>query len=361
MKHKNHLTGNNLEKNEHKAREVKISTIIYSILILASVIISVIGAFIYGVGIKNDTVKKIEKIIPYPAVSINGLHFITISNLNDNLESVRKFYENQDFSKVNLRVDFSTESGQKRLKIKEKEILNRMVEDKAVEIIARKKGIKVSNATVDQNLSRKIEEYGGENLTQNLQNLYGWTVQDFKDEVVKPDIYRQELENLFDSENPSVQEAKDQIENAQAELDKKTDFGEVAKAYSKGSTANDGGELGWFKKDQLIPDISDKVFSLEKGERSDILESQLGFHIVEVEDKKTENGEDLVRIRQIFSPKKLFSEFLTEEMQKMKIFVLLKDYTWNKEDATLEFKSDDMKNFEKDLIENSQGDASVLF
>jgi len=353
---------NKPEKNEKASREVKTSTIFYSILIAIAVIFIVIGILIYGFGLEGNAIKKIEKIIPFPAVSLNSFHLISINDLNENLSSVRKFYENQDFSKIDLRVDFSTESGQKRLKIKEKEILNRIIEDRIIEIIARKKGIKISDETVQQNLSRKMEEYGGgEDLAKNLDRLYGWTIQDFEDKIVKPDIYRQELEKIFDSENSSVQEAKLQIEKAKADLDKKKDFGEIAKAYSKGYTAQEGGELGWFKKDQLISDISDKIFSLEKGKKSDVLESSLGFHIVEVEDKKTENGEDLVRIRQIFSPKKLFLEFLAEEIGKMKIIIFLKDYSWNKESKSLEFKDEDMKNFEKELIENSQGDASLLF
>jgi hypothetical protein len=353
--------GTEPEKNKTE-KQVKASTIIYAILIIIAVILIAIGVLIYGFGLKNNAIKKIEKIIPYPAVFINNFNFISAGSLSDNLDSVRKFYENQDFSKIDLRVDFSTENGQKRLKIKEKEILNRLTEDKAIEILAGKKGIKISNETVDQNLSRKMQEYGGGgDLNGNLNRLYGWTIQDFKDKIVKPDLYRQELEKSFDSENSSIQEARTQIEKAKAELDKKKDFGETAKAYSKGYTAQDGGELGWFKKNQLIPDISEKVFSLEKGKRSDILESSLGFHIVEVEDKKSENGEDLIRIRQIFSPKKLFSEYLAEEMKKMKILIFLKDYTWNKENSSLEFRNEDMKNFEKSLIENSQGDASIIF
>ena len=344
-----------------KDTQVRTSIVFYSVLIVIAIVFIVIGILIYGFGFDSNSIRKIEKILPYPAVSINNFHFIPIRSLNENLSSVRKFYENQDFSKIDLRVDFSTVSGQKRLKIKEKEILSRTIEDEAIKIIAKRKGIKISNETAQQNLSRKMEEYGGENLAGNLDRLYGWTIQDFKDKVVKPDIYRQELEKIFESENPSVQEAKAQIEKALSDLDKKKDFGEIAKQYSKGYTAQDGGELGWFKKDQLIPDISEKIFSLEKGKRSDILESSLGFHIVEVEDKKTENGDDLVRIRQIFSPKKIFSEFLTEEMKKMKIFVFLRDYSWNEEKVMLEFKREDMKNFEKDLLENSQGDASVLF
>lgn len=345
-----------------KKKEVKTSTLIHSVLIVIIGIIVVLGILIYAFRLNSDFIKKTEKILPYPAVIIKNTNFITIGRLNSNLDSVKKFYESQDFSEVNMRVDFSTENGEKRLKLKEKEILNRLIEDTAVEIIAKKKGISVSNEFVDQNLNRKLEEYGGgEDLKNNLERLYGWSIDDFKNKIIKPDLYRQGLENYFNQENPTILEAKSQIEKAKGELDKKKLFGDVAKAYSKGSTAKDGGELGWFKKDQLIPEISDAVFSMEKGKTSDILESPLGFHIIKLEDKKTENENDLVRIRQIFAPKKIFAEFLTEEIKKINFKILLKEYSWNKDQAVLEFRNEEMKKFEQELINNSQGDASVLF
>ena len=343
-------------------KEVKISTIVYSALIIIFSIIIILGILIYAFRWDNSFIKKAEKILPYPATIIENTNFISLNRLNSDLNSVKKFYESQDFSEVNMRVDFSTENGEKRLKLKEKEILNRLIEDKSIEIIAKQKGIAISNEMVDQNLERKMEEYGDEgDLSENLKKLYGWTMEDFKSKIVKPDLYKQELEKSFIAENPTISEAKSQIEKANNELNKKKTFFDVAKEYSKGSTAGNGGELGWFKKDQLISEISDTVFSLEKGKRSEVLESVLGFHIIELEDKKTENSEDLVRIRQIFVPKKTFAEFLTEEMKKMKFTILLREYSWNSENATLEFRDQEMKNFEQDLIENSQGDASVIF
>lgn len=343
-------------------KEVKISTIIYSVLIIIAAIIVALGIVIYAFRWNNNFIKKAEKFIPYPAAIVKNTNFITIGRLNADLNSVKKFYENQDFSEVNMRVDFSTENGEKRLKLKEKEILNRLIEDKAIEIIARQKGIDISNEMVDQNLERKLEEYGNEgNLSENLQKLYGWTIEDFKSKIIKPDLYKQELEKLFTAENPTTLEAKSQIEKANDELNKKKAFADVAREYSKGATAQDGGELGWFKKEQLISELSDAVFSLEKGKQSGILESVLGFHIVELEDKKIENEEDLIKIRQIFVPKKTFAEFLTEEMKKIKFRILFKEYLWNDENATVEFKDSEMKKFEQELIENSQGDASVLF
>jgi parvulin-like peptidyl-prolyl isomerase len=355
--------GKKTEKNkDSKNKEVKISTIIYSALIVIVAIIIVLGVAIYAFGWDNGLIKKAEKFIPYPAAIVKNTNFITIGRLNANLNSVKKFYESQDFSEVNMRVDFSTENGKKRLKLKEKEILNKLIEDKAIEVIAKRREIKISNETVTQNLERKLEEYGnGEKLENDLERLYGWSTEDFKNKIVKPDLYKQELESLFDKENPTVSGAKSQIEKANDELNNKKLFADVAKKYSKGSTAQDGGELGWYKKNQLIYEISDTTFSLEKGKRSEILESPLGFHIVELEDKKTENGEDLVKIRQIFVPKKTFAEFLTEEMKKIKIIIPIRDYVWNEETQMLEFKNEDMKKFEQELINNSQGDASILF
>lgn len=350
------------KKSEQEKIDVKIPTIMYSALIIIFSFIILIGIVIYGFGKEYGFIKKTERIIPYPVAIIEKFNFISISELNENLDSVKKFYESQDFSQIEMRVDFSTESGKKRLKMKEKEVLNKMIEDKSVYFLAKKRGITITQEMVDQYLGRKLEEYGSaEKLKSNLENLYGWTVTDFKNKIIKPDLYKQELEKAFLTEDDSAKKSEEQIKKAKEKLDEKESFADVAKEYSKGSTASKGGELGWFKKDQLISEISNVAFSLEKGKRSEVLESPLGFHIVEVEDKKTENGQDLVRIRQIFTPKKTFAEFLTEEMKKMNFSILIKDYYWDKEKARVEFKNQEMKDFEKEVIENSQGDISVIF
>lgn len=357
---------NKMEKSkklkEEKDSEVKNSTLIYGGIGIFFFVIFLFAFFIYGLGWENSLVQKAESIIPYPAAIIENTKLITIGELRKNNASVKKFYESQDFSKIEMRVDFTTESGQKRLKIKEREILNRMIEDKIIEIISKKRKIRVTDEMVDKNLQRKLEEYGNEEkLKENLKKLYGWTIEDFKEKVVKPDLYKEALENMLAKEDATVPEAKKQIEEAEKMLENKKNFAEVAKSYSKGSTASEGGELGWFKKDQLIGEISQFVFSNEKGERSEIIESPLGFHLVKIEDKKIENGFDLARIRQIFVPKKTFAEFLADEIRNFKIWIPVKEFYWDKEKNRVEFRNENMRRFEKEIIQNSQGDASVLF
>lgn len=62
------------------------------------------------------------------------------------------------------------------------------------------------------------------------------------------------------------------------------DFNEVARRYSQGSTAKDGGDLGTFKKGDLSPQIEAIVFQMSKGQISDVIQTRTGFEILKVED-----------------------------------------------------------------------------
>ena len=64
------------------------------------------------------------------------------------------------------------------------------------------------------------------------------------------------------------------------------DFAKVANEVSK-DTAGDGGDLGWFTKDRMVPEFSDAAFKLKKGEISEPVKTQFGWHIIQVEDTRT--------------------------------------------------------------------------
>jgi peptidyl-prolyl cis-trans isomerase C len=81
---------------------------------------------------------------------------------------------------------------------------------------------------------------------------------------------------------PTEAEAK-QIED---ELKKGADFATLAKEKSKDPGAADGGDLGYFTKDQMVPEFSEAAFKLEKGQISDPVHTQFGWHIIKVEDKR---------------------------------------------------------------------------
>jgi peptidyl-prolyl cis-trans isomerase C len=81
---------------------------------------------------------------------------------------------------------------------------------------------------------------------------------------------------------PTEAEAKE----IEAQLKKGADFATLAKEKSKDPGAAEGGDLGYFTKDQMVPEFAEVAFKLAPGTISDPVKTQFGWHIIKVEDKR---------------------------------------------------------------------------
>lgn len=343
-------------------QRVKSSTIFISLIILAGLYVLGAGTAIYVFGTSDPISKASARIIPYPAATVGMSRFVTISELEKNLQSARKFYENQDFSEIGARVDFSTSDGQKRLMIKKRDLLNKMIENKIIEMLSKERGISISADLISQEVSRKMQEFGSrEEVKDKLFHLYGWDLNDFEKKIVRPQMYKDELEKYTRKENADIARAKNKIEQALAEMESGGDFSVIAEKYSEGESAKNKGELGWFSADQMIPPIAAVAFSVEKGKRSGIIESALGYHIIQAEDKKTEDNVEKVKLKQVFVRVESFSDWLLEKEKELSVHVLLKDFFWNQKNGVVDFQDEKLREFSENLDQNSQGDISVIF
>lgn len=74
-----------------------------------------------------------------------------------------------------------------------------------------------------------------------------------------------------------------------ARLDKGENFAEVAKGTSKDTgSAQQGGDLGWFTREKMVPEFSAAAFTMEPGSYTkEPIKSQFGYHVILVEEKRT--------------------------------------------------------------------------
>lgn len=83
--------------------------------------------------------------------------------------------------------------------------------------------------------------------------------------------------------------------NTREALLKGGDFAVMANEHSQ--CDDDGGDLGWFPRGQMVPEFEDVVFNMEPGEISDVFQTPFGFHIVKLLDKRESGCRDFEDVR----------------------------------------------------------------
>lgn len=178
--------------------------------------------------------------------------------------------------------------------------------DQAVQILMIEKVLSEEYEVTDEEIQAEIED-SKEQLGENYEQFLAQNNQteESYEKVVRLNLLQEKA--LTDGVEVSEEEIKEQYERqgtelnarhilvadaetaatVKEELDNGADFAELAEEYSTdpGSAAN-GGDLGWFGTGQMVPEFEDAAYSLEIDEINEPVQSQHGFHIIQVLEKR---------------------------------------------------------------------------
>jgi peptidyl-prolyl cis-trans isomerase SurA len=117
------------------------------------------------------------------------------------------------------------------------------------------------------------------------------------------------------SEIVSAAQARERIDEVYTRVQQGEDFATLAKEFSEdpGSALN-GGELGWSTPDQFVPQFADAMLAADIGEVSAPFESEFGWHILLVQDRREQDMSD--EARRNMATDLLFRRRFEEERQE---------------------------------------------
>jgi len=131
---------------------------------------------------------------------------------------------------------------------------------------------------------------------KDIKNFYDSHPESFKEpEQIRA---RHILINVDSNADESTKtEARKKIKEVQKRLKKGEEFAALAKEFSEGPSGKNGGDLGFFKRSQMVKPFEDVAFALSPGKGSDLVETGFGYHLIKVVDKKPTSTVDYAKVR----------------------------------------------------------------
>ena len=215
---------------------------------------------------------------------------------------------------------------QERMQAICREVLERLIEEKLIDQEAKRTGIKISGKDIEATVEevKRRNNASQEDLEKALA-VEGLTIETYKKQIEKT-LQRQKLINWevkveekpgekelreFYQNNISryrtnetyrpgqilfaipkgatpeeIREIRKRCQNVLEKIRGGEDFGEMALLYSEDASNKDRGDLGYFRKGELLPVFEREALHLKVGEVSGIIRTDFGFHIIKLLDRK---------------------------------------------------------------------------
>lgn len=170
-------------------------------------------------------------------------------------------------------------------------VLGALIDRKLLAQSANAQGFSFDEAMIDQKIDQLIVDLGEEASLQDWLQRNHYTMETFRAALAEESLASAMIERIVKDVPPSELHAnalhilvasESEAEQLRLQIQSGADFAELAVLHSLDlSTRPAGGDLGWFARGTLtIPEVEEIVFSLQPGDLSEVISSELGYHLI---------------------------------------------------------------------------------
>lgn len=307
------------KKNHPSQKKPLLKAAVVGAISLVLIIIIFFGAKLYFFNtLETPLDDYVYRVVPYP-ILIVGNNVVFYNDYQSQLNSLLSFYNSESKNNPNLEMPSVQET--------KSHIINRMIEKEIVKKAAKNYNVSVTDEELESQIQTLSDEVGSSQaLSSQLQSLYGWGIEEFKEEILKPLILKNKVAFAIILDDRINQEARQKAEEILAQVQANPEsFGEIARQESEDVTAVRGGDLGYFSPGQMVKEFEQAAFDLEEGEISGIVKTQFGYHIIKVNERLLDDNDEISQIKasHILIRGKSIDQYIDEAKENIRIIKLL--------------------------------------
>ena len=279
----------------------------------------------------------------------------TVNDAEVTVEELEQRYEEAaQTPQVAQQLEANPEATRQQL---EAQVLTQLIQSELLRQGAEELGVEVTDADIADQREQLVEQVGGEEALQTLLEDNGIS-EDQLDELLHDlalqqkvtehltadlEVSDQQVQEFYEQNyGPTVSARHILVEDeAQAQevldrLEAGEDFAAVAEEVSTDGSAAQGGDLGEISRGQTVPEFEEAVFGAEPGELVGPVETQFGFHVIEVTDRQQAPPLEEVRdevVQQIQAPERqqAVQQWLQEQVSEAEVEVNPRFGEWDPE------------------------------
>lgn len=221
-------------------------------------------------------------------------------------EFQRQFTDARAYLISEKLVDPNTDEGQAQLRELRNQILDQLIDQHLIDQAAKQMGLTVTDEELEASIAKIKADLGSDEAFAESLAANNLTEEEFR-EFQRQQLLSRKVMDQVTSELPDeaeqvharhiLVETRAEAESILEQLENGADFAELAQEHSLDETTKaNGGDLGFFPRGVVLPEFEEVAFSIDVGERSGVVETPLGYHIIEVLERETRPISDDMKI-----------------------------------------------------------------